>query len=263
MHYKKIVLLVVITLSVTSCYKLLTDTFPPLPKQVVMNGVLQADSVPRIHVGLSGNLSDSNLCVVPDAKVMLNNVLLVYEGNGYYVGTDTIRSGITYTCTVEVDGFEKLTKQTTVPFAPELISAVVNPNPFRDEYGWDFSSFELTFRTDISQRIYYQLIVLDERHSSEGKICWDNNSSLYINSNSDVVFQNEADPLTTFSNALITSNVFTLTGNKPYNNGYTYKIALQAISPDYYQYIKQAYVNRYAMNGVLVSFATSFIIVNC
>lgn len=253
MNYKKIILLVAITLSVTSCYKLITDTFPPLPKQVVMNGFLQADSVPRIHVSFSGSLSDSNLCVVPDAKVMLNNVLLTYAGNGYYVGTDTIRSGVTYTCTVEVNGFDKLTKQTTVPFAPEIIFAVVNPNPFKDQFGEDIGSFDLTFRTDVSQRIYYQIQLFNNREY---------NGTFYIKPNSDVVFQNEAEPITTFSNAFITSNVFTLTGNMAYHFGNSYKIELQAISPDYYQYIKKAYVDRYDMNGAFVSFATNFIIVN-
>lgn len=251
----------VITLSVTSCYKLLTDTFPPLPKQVVMNGVLQADSVPRIHVSLSGNLSDTALLTVPDAKVMLNNVLLVYEGNGYYVGTDTIRSGVTYTCTVEIDGFDKLTKQTTVPFAPEIMSAVVNPNPFKDRFGEDLYSFDLRFRTDVSFLTYYQLKLFDES-SWYDKKSWII-APLYIDPNSDVVFQNEAEPITTFSNAFITSNVFTLTGNICYNFGRMHKIELQAISPEYYKYIKQAQVDRYDMNGAFVSFATSFIMVYC
>ena len=258
-YYKKVYLLLAITLSCTSCYKLVDDTFPMFKTQVVMNGVLRADSVPCIHVSLSGNLSDTALLTVPDAKVMLNNVLLVYEGNGYYVGTDTIRSGVTYTCTVEVNGFDKLTKQTTVPFAPEIISAVVSPNPFKDEFGEDVGSFDLTFRTDVSQRAYYQVKLFNQR-LWEDKVFWDNNGTLYIKPNSDVVFQNEAEPIITFSNAFITSNVFTLTGNMAYHFGNPYKIELQAISPDYYQYIKQAYADRYDMNGAFVSFATSFII---
>lgn len=250
-YYKKVYLLLAITLSFTSCYKLVDDTFPTFKTQVVMNGFLQADSVPRIHVSLSGNLSDTALLTVPDAKVMLNNVSLVYEGNGYYVGTDTIRSGTTYTCTVEVNGFDKLTKQTTVPFAPEIISAVVNPNPFKDQFGEDVGSFELTFRTDVLQRIYYQI----QLFNNQGY-----NGTLYIKPNSDVVFQNEAEPINTFSNAFITSNVFTLTGNMAYHFGNPYKVELQAISPEYYHYRKQAYADRYDMNGAFVSFATSFII---
>lgn len=250
-YYKKVYLLLAITLSCTSCYKLVDDTFPTFKKQVVMNGFLQADSVPRIHVSLSGNLSDTALLTVPDAKVMLNNMVLVYAGNGWYEGTDTIKSGNTYVCSVEVNGFDKLTKQTTVPFAPEIISAVVSPNPFKDQFGEDVGSFELTFRTDVLQRIYYQI----QLFNNQGY-----NGTFYINPNSDVVFQNEAEPITTFSNAFITSNVFTLTGNMAYHFGNPYKIELQAISPDYYQYIKQAYADRYAVNGAFVSFATSFII---
>lgn len=250
-YYKKVYLLLAITLNFTSCYKLVDDTFPTFKTQVVMNGFLQADSVPRIHVSLSGNLSDTALLTVPDAKVMLNNVSLAYAGDGYYVGTDTIRSGVTYTCTVEVNGFDKLTKQTTVPFAPEIISAVVSPNPYKDQFGEDEGSFELTFRTDVSQRIYYQIKLFNSREY---------NGTFYIKPNSDVVFQNEAEPITTFSNAFITSNVFTLTGNMAYHFGNPYKIELQAISPEYYHYIKQAYADRYDMNGAFVSFATSFII---
>ena len=56
------------------------------------------------------------------------------------------------------------------------------------------------------------------------------------------------------------TKVFTLTGNMAHHFGNPYKIELQAISPEYYQYIKQAYADRYDMNGAFVSFATSFII---
>ncbi len=285
---KQMLVCFIASMLVCSCTKLLETDFPDYTENVVLNGMFCPDSVACVHVSLSGNLSDTALVHLPNATVVLHNVsadtydTLQHHQNGWYAGRTLIQAGSTYTCTVFTESHAPLTKQTTVPYPPRIIKTEVDLNAFVDsENGSMMRSFSLTFPNDKTKQQYYDLLfyytridvvyppdvysweIEDESILPKDTIKYA--ELMYINPSSDVVFVNEPNPLTVFCNKYMQGTEFTVTGivNGPSSPSDTSvscrQVELRAVSPEYYHYMKQAYVERYSMNGSLLSYASTVI----
>ncbi len=260
-----LVLACLLMVGVGSCVKLIETDFPDYERQLVVNGVLRVDSLLRVHVSWTGNLSDTALAVVDDAEVVmqygdtfLRVDTLRYEGDGWYVGDDVAHIGCSYTCMVMTSdsAFVEL-KQAQVPEPAKIVDVRVDIEPFMEE-GSFYRRFHVTFERDTRGRAYYELRLWTDYETGDLDY-------MYVDASSDVVFQHEASPLKVFRSDYMTDDTFTVTGvayvppltDPDYISKHT--IELRSVDRSYYDYMKGASVDRYDVTGILMSYSSTMV----
>ena len=131
----------------SSCHSLVEDEFDNFNQIPVINSLLQADSTFRVQVTLTANLTDSTPIYISDAQVIIESSIgtpdtLIYAEKGWYVSSRVVKTGISYSCKVNVPGFSQMSAQTTVPEPTGIDSVIFTDLAGRGEEGEKISSVE-------------------------------------------------------------------------------------------------------------------------
>ncbi len=265
----KLAVFAVLSVVFTSCYKLLETDFPDYEPSLVLNAMLRPGDALRVHVSRSANLGDSAVLPVNDAVVRINDTVLPPVGDGWYASSDSVRAGRTYVCTVEASGFPAITRSATVPYAPEIVSLSALPELSVSASGEMNRRYNLTFRNDTSRQCYYHFVLADyveDYRPATGPASSMSVSEAVIDPNSNVVFRNEQEPLSVFSNVYMDSDVFTLQWSVPTQMrsladtvfvNCSARLELQSVSAEYYRHLKRAAAGYYDKNGIFAAYAST------
>lgn len=255
---------VCIVVALAGCHSLVEDTFATYAKKPVLNAVLQPDSIIRVNLSFTANLSDSALAFVENAVVEMQSTegwteKLTYIGNGLYENDHVAKADETYTCRVQIDGYPIVTASTTVP-APTAIGAITfTPTASKDEEGLDVASIRFPIVNHPNRSLYWEVRLLEEGerynfhlHKEEFSIA---ETYIYMQAGNDLVLQNEALPLTVFSNKKMAENSYEVLFYVPWwsigqisngelmiNPDTEFYIELISADESYYRYKKQKYL---------------------
>jgi len=225
----------------TSCTELVTNNFPEYEKAPTVNALCIAGKPMTVNLSWTGGLDSLQLDWINDATIDLYAdgafvEQLTFDSAGLYTSKAFIEVEKEYECRIIIPGEDTLVCSQTLP-APSPILNVEHLNiAGRDEEGYVFHGFKLTFKNDLTQTRYYEVTTSDGNFKNFD----------------DPVFLNEGLPMALFSNERITDSVYTLTLNywtnykhALYANCYLlkpYAVTLRSVTYDYYQYQKQAYI---------------------
>lgn len=229
-----------------SCRKLVQNEFPDFSPVPVVNGILVADSLIKIHVSLAEKLDTNKLGWIDNARVDLYTngqytETFSYREKGFYSGTTIVEPGKTYSCEVEIPGFVKVKCTDSIPLTTTLTEIGQIDIAGKDEEGASYSSIVFTFNDNQEQTNYYEVKIILERVYSD------------LINNLDPVLLNEGLPVSVFSDELIQNGTNTMTINY-YNSNYPDEsnggysrllpvvLELRSISYDYYKYTKDLYI---------------------
>ena len=242
------------TLLFSSCsVKLIEDEFPDFVKKPVINASLTPDSVMKVHLSYTANLSDTVMPPVTNAQVNIisdggDMVNLNYEGKGYYTCNQKPIAGEGYTCHVTIPGLEEVTAHTKLPEPSHIISTEFTQKAGIDDNGMEYSSLKITFDNDLTQNRCYHVRLLYK--SAYYNNIW-NEDYIVIDPKNDTVFLAEAAPLYIFSNKKMTTTNPTITVNFSESDNLTapYTLELRTADDSYYTYMKHLYLYQLGVSG--------------
>ncbi|KAB2852592.1 MAG: DUF4249 domain-containing protein [Ignavibacterium sp.] len=250
----------IMCVSLSSCHSLVEDEFDNFSHIPVMNSLLQADSTFRVQVTLTANLTDSTPTYVTNAQVIIENSLdapdtLIYTQKGWYISSSIVKAGVSYSCKVNIPNFPQMSAQTTVPEPTGIDSVVFTDLAGRGKEGEKISSVEFYVKNNPSQKRFWEVILVTEGLITEYN--FETNAfeehygirkeEIYMISGQDPVLLNEANPLSLFSNKLMTKNTYKVKfyineGYTKLNGGRIPYIELRSVDESYYKYVKQYYI---------------------
>jgi hypothetical protein len=247
---KLIIIILLVSLGIASCRKLVSDDFPDFPKVPVINSILVADSLLKVHISLTDKIGDEKLSFIDNAQVIVttnNNEFdtLFYDGNSIYQSKTIVQPLKNYSCHVTIPGYQSISCDNNIPETPEILAIQHINYAGRDAEGATYPAVKITFKNNPAENLYFQIAIKLMMN--------DYVEFVQILNITDPVLLNEGIPLTVFSNELIESDSYTMTinytsGNYTSNgNGwntelYPLVIELRAITYDYYMYLKQLYL---------------------
>lgn len=122
---RKLLWCLVTVLLFASCHSLVEDEFDNYQPIPVMNGLLQADSIFRVQITFSANLTDATPAYVENALVVIESSLethdtLTYTEKGWYVSQRIVEAGVDYSCKAFIPDYLPLSAQTTVPYPTDF-----------------------------------------------------------------------------------------------------------------------------------------------
>lgn len=244
----------------SSCHSLVEDEFDNFNQIPVINSLLQADSTFRVQVTLTANLTDSTPTYISDAQVIIESSIdtpdtLFYAEKGWYVSSSIVKTGISYSCKVNVTGFPQMSAQTTVPEPTGIDSVIFTDLAGRGEEGEKISSVEFRISNNAVKKLFWEVKLVSEGLKSEYNVetgKWIEyfgveNEYIYMLAGQDSVLITEANPLTVFSNIRMKTNFYRL--KFYFNANYTQfgssdipYIMLRSVDESYYKYLKQLYI---------------------
>jgi hypothetical protein len=239
--------LIVITASY-SCRKEVQDTFPDFPAYPVVNSIICADSLIRVHVSLTGKLDTIPLGVVDNANVLLYagdslELPLPYSGEGLYTSAVIAKAGKSYSCEVSLPGFIIAYASDTLPLPTTVTNIIHTDDAGLDEEGLTYPALTFTLANDPGHTSYYEVCI----HLLEHGITAD--ASLIHPD--DPVILNEGLPIAVFSNELMNDTSYTmklnytsgqagsLNGGPMHTTLFPLLLEVRSISYDLYRYVKQ------------------------
>ncbi|HRZ98496.1 MAG TPA: DUF4249 family protein [Paludibacter sp.] len=222
----------------SSCHNLVEEDLPDITKTPVLNGVLIADSLLKVHVSLTASMGDSIPSLVSNALVIIKSDIktdtLRHIKNGWYGCSTTIILGKTYNCTVDVPGYKQLSAVTTVPYFTLVNDLKFNEIAGKGDYNENISSFEFSIPNDTTKELYWEI-----------RFTFDN--YIFFKAEQDSVMISEAQPLNLFSNKKMKKDeyrgkfFFTNTDGRYNSKGNSF-IVLRSVDASYYKYQKQLYL---------------------
>ncbi len=269
---KNIILVIIIAISAISCEKVLYIDLPEGEKHIVVNGVLNPDSLLKVKISKSQGILDESKTVYlqnAQAKLYENDVYIEdmnYKRDGFFLSSINPVPGRTYRIDVDYPGFNFVTAENVLPEKNNIVSSeasfvVLSEEIFDDfifeEYG---IKCKVQFEDDVNIKNYYFIGIMTERRIQfEYQIGTDEysyDSYDYIESD-DIVFNsgNSDFKIEGFSGKVFTDDIFngkfkTINFSFPvYNisdipesNKFTFCLA--SISEDLYKYIISYNKNR-------------------
>ncbi|MDA3822482.1 MAG: DUF4249 domain-containing protein [Bacteroidales bacterium] len=270
--------LLVLSLSLSSCSKLVNDQFPeydPIPN---VNSILVAGDSVSVHISLAEKIDKTYMTLIDNAEIVLSDeqgleVNLKSEGEGIYTSDTIIHPGGVYTYNIHVDGYPEMKARDTVPLLPFVKIEGTTRQAKLDDYGTLMSGIDISFTDDPGTMDYYELILFKR---DEDRF-W----NLYtFNENSTILLNEGLEPYTTetliFSDELIDETTVNLRldfyggGGKrcygsdscyAYYDPATYIIELRHVSVEYYKFKKHFYLYEklrypFFIEGTASAFAT-------
>jgi hypothetical protein len=152
-----------------SCRELVTKDFPDYPPEPVINSILIADSLVRVHVSLAQKMDTMPLPVVDNAIVELweDSLFLErleHEGEGYYRSATPAKTGVTYKCRIEVPGLPPAEANARLPL-PVVVRNWEHRNfDARDEEGQTYPSAIFTVANIPATPAYFEVCILQENY---------------------------------------------------------------------------------------------------
>ncbi len=250
MRYPFFVTLLIL-LSNYSCREIVTDEFPGFTPVPAVNSILIAGKPVKVHVSMAEKLDTNQLTLVNDADISLYidgnySENLFHDGNGIYFSSSIVDPLKTYRLEVNVPGYKTITCTENLPSPSPILNIIHTSNAGKDEEGMIYPSVTLSFKTNPSERQYFEIVIRMPQNNYE--------RIATLKKITDPVLLNEGLPLTIFSNEVIRDSVYAMTinyftgsagfsGNEPYHTTlYPLIIELRSCSYNYYQFIKQKYL---------------------
>lgn len=259
-HYTRLFIPVFSILTLISCHTLVEDEFPDFEAVPVMNGILQADSTFRVQISLAANLSDTMPDFVDNALVIIevqNQAVdtLTYTDEGWYVSPRTVKAGYSYTCRVNIPGFNTMMAHTTVPLPTKIDSVIFTDLASRGQEGEKVSSVAFRLHNNVETEMFWE--VKFKKRWFRSLYDWDvedwtersqvDEAYIFMKAEQDSVLLSEPNPLTVFSNRKMKSDrhwiKFYFSENY-FSFGRTDTLFLELLNIDesYYHYHKQYYI---------------------
>jgi len=248
---KKLLICFLIIVCSIACRELVQDEFPALEPIPVINCILVADSVIKVHVSLTGSLDTSRLTIVNNAIIRLfiddqYEETIPLQMDGIYRSNAIAEPLKTYSCEISVPGYPVINCRDSIP-EPSILTDIIHINQAGiDEEGTSYPAIKFNFSVYPDQMQYFEAVIWLLK---EGSV-----RIAQLEEISDPVLLNEGIPVAAFSNELIENDTYTMTIN--YTTGsasstnssawvtelYPCIFELRSISFDYYQYVKQLYL---------------------
>jgi len=243
--------LFMILIFLVSCRELVTDQFPELQSEPVINSILIKDSTLKVQVSLAGKLDTNQLDLINNAEVLLYvdgefEETLTFLDKGMYSSSVIVEPLKTYKCEVYIPGYEPASGIDSIP-VPAAMSDIIHIDiAGKDEEGMTYPAVKFTFTNDPSGKQYYEVVIRLLRNRYE--------SVASLKTITDPVLLNEALPLALFSNESIkgseysmTINYFTgsassMNGEPMHTDLYPVILELRSVSQNYYRFVKQKYL---------------------
>lgn len=220
----------------SSCHNLVEEDLPDINKTPVLNGVLIADSLLKVHVSLTASMGDSIPSPVSNALVIIKSDsktdTLRYIKNGWYGCSTTVLSGLTYYCKVDVPGYTQVSAVTTVPFYTYVYDVKYTEIAGKGDYNENISSFEFSIPNDTTKELFWE-------------ISFSYNNYISFKTEHDSVMLAEAQPMNVFSNKKMKKDKYRgkfFFSNNGYNPKFNSFIVLRSVNASYYKYQKQLYL---------------------
>ena len=251
------------------CHSMLEDSFLKLSATPVLNAVLQPDSQINVHLSFSVGLNETTPEFIENAVVEIQSTegwteKLMYVSDGWYKSKHKSKINETYSCMALIDGYPTLSASTTVQPFTDIENITFTPTANKDEDGRDISSIRFSIINHPSKRLFWEVRMLKEGlvydWDSKREIIKIQEVSIYMSAGNDPVLQNEALPLTVFSNKQMRENSYDIlfyipgwsighftNGELTINESDNFYIELRSVDESYYRFQKQVYL--YKISG--------------
>lgn len=253
------ILFVAFAIATSSCHSLVEKDFADYDPKIVLNSTLTSDSLIKVQLTFTANLSDSAPRPIDHALVMVESSThqrdtLVYVGNGWFQSDLKASKETQYNCWASVTGYEATSAQTTVPARPTILNVTYSKMDGVNNIGEPLSSFQVCFANNPNERLYWELRMIGEGYFDaydykKGEFVkeWRTMPNLIsMEVGRDSVFIDEANPLTLFSNQHMPNDShcvkFFFNRSFEIEDGINYSIELRSVSESYYKYHKQLYL---------------------
>ncbi len=235
-----------LTTILLSCRKVVQDEFPDIQESPVVNSIIIADSLIKVHVSYTGKIDSNKLQNVDNVTINLleNNQFkesLRYVKNGLYISNLYAKPGNTYVCEVNIPGYNSIFCIDSIPYTAEIKNISHINQAGKDEEGLSYAAVKFTFTNNPGIKQYYEVIIKTYNNDYE-----DNAELVNI---TEPLILHEGLPIALFTNELIKSEIYEMTLNYTTNsfsymdmNLYPLVLELRNISYDYYQFIKSLYL---------------------
>ena len=232
-----------------SCRKLVQSDFPDFAPVPVVNSILTADSLLKVHVSIASKLDTNELKGWDNALVQLFvddefTEHLTFMENGMFTSTNIVEPLKKYECRVDIPGYETIICSSFIP-QPTVLRDITHISiAGKDEEGMTYPAVKFTFICDPLQKQYFEARI---RLLDRG------NLATYLNI-IDPVLLNEGLPLMVFSNELIADACYTMTinyftgsagslyGGPMQTTLFPFILEVRSISYDYYEFVRQKYL---------------------
>ena len=232
---------VVALFATSSCRKLVQSEFPYFPPKPVVNSILIADSLIKIHVSMASKLDTNELQGINDAVVLLyvNDTFkerLTNADNGIYHSSVTAVPLSKYECKVIVAGYDTASASCILPER----SSVYNPEYIevagKDQEGTSFPAVKFSFPNKPDELSYYEVRIYNPENPNYSLEKWAEQN--------DPLFMAAGVPVAAFSNESNQNDSCTIQVNLYAYADYfsSYFIELRKVSTDYYTFIRQKYL---------------------
>lgn len=255
-----VIILLFVQMLLSSCHALVEDEFDNYTQMPVMNALLQADSTFKVQVSLTAALTDSTPVYVDNASVIIESIAeipdtLIYDEKGWYISPRVVKAGVSYSCKVNIPDYPELSAQTAVPYPTEIGFVLFTDLAGRGEEAEKISSVEFAIPNDRNKKLCWQVELITEgmrtgydfETGEWTEYFGAENEYLYMLAGQDTVLLNEANPLTLFSNKMMSGNSYKVRFyfNENYtrfSSNVTPYIILKTVDESYYKYMKQYYI---------------------
>lgn len=206
--------LIFILILLSGCIRELQYEVASVPKQLVVNSIIQANRYIEVNVSTLQSIVDTTYQFINDATISITTAnevdTLTSQGNGNYLSHNMAKEGGIYSLSVSKSGYPTVFATDTVPFLCKIIKATKEETLEIDEDGWPYILYSVTFDCDTANPQLYELMFIEQSRS------WDEDIySLGFNSEDievdPIIQQAGVNSLTYFfSSAGISANSYTL-----------------------------------------------------
>ena len=246
-------------MALASCIDQINADLPPPPKVLVVNSILNPDSVFRAQVSWVTSTTDSSSRLLATARVYLltpgrSAELLRNQGKGRYASSTRPATGVPYTLRAEANDYPAVTATDTLPAAVPIQEAWYSYPTGTDNNNELLGTIVVRFNDPAQTENFYEIIAFQEQYLLRySRLDQSQDFVLDARSNAALVAEGDAEfnPATlVFSDKLFNGQAFELRASfAPYghngnltNGQYTVtgnvRLVLRSVSRSYYQYRK-------------------------
>ncbi len=214
-----IIIVVLLSLAfLIACEKVIPLNIEYRNPRLVVNSMLMKDSLIKLDLSCSRIIIDN-----AEVKAVENASVKLYENgefieslsetsSGIYQASYRAKSGYLYSFEIEATDYEPITCETRVPFAQPIIA--LDTSRGQGEYNEEVLQFRLKFALDAQQKQFFMLRIKSDYYTDEDE----NNyyyyeNYVYLSSNDVIVESNGYDSGMLFSDRLINTDTYTITGS--------------------------------------------------
>lgn len=167
----KTVIISGISFTLVSCIDQINVDLPTPSKVLVVNAILNPDSVFRVQVSRVASTTDSSSRLLSSASVYLltpsrSAELLRNQGKGVYVSAKKPAIGVPYTLRAEADGYPDVTATDTVPAVVPIQEAWYSYPTGTDRNNEPLGTIVVRFQDPVRTADFYEIVAFQEEYSS-------------------------------------------------------------------------------------------------